>query len=125
MNITQKILANPDGGTVKAADPGQTLPTTGYFVGGVVSSLIIDENALIPDQEECIETFVAYLIEYVADADYIGWWTDAETRDLYVDGTTWFADYNEAEQATRDRGEIAFWDIERNREFRPVILKEG
>lgn len=116
MNITNQILAAREGGTVSLE--GRDLPTTGYFVGGIVAALIVGDE---PERAE-IDTFIAYLTDRIG-ADYVGWWTDLETGQLYIDGTTWHADYDEAERLCRERGEIAFWDIEREREFRPVITQ--
>ena len=121
MSIVQQITRNPEGGTV--AIVGTTLPKTGYFVGGIVASLIVDTDpGWAHDSRPEIEFFVNYLTERVG-AGYVGWWTDEETGKVYIDGTTWHETYDEAERVTRERNEIAFWDIERQREFRPVIIE--
>lgn len=120
MNIFERIQASPEGGTVSLT--GGELPVAGYYVGGMVSPLIIDDGALGADAEWNIGMFVNYLIEQVG-ADYLGWWTDEETDKVWIDGTSWHADYDEAERVCRERNEIAFFDIERDREFRPVTLK--
>lgn len=117
MNITDKILADVTGGTVSLE--GRNLPTTGYFVGGIVAALIVGEE---PERVE-IDSFIAYLTDRIG-ADYVGWWTDGETGQLYIDGTTWHADYDEAERLCRERGEIALWSIADQREFRPVVLAD-
>jgi hypothetical protein len=118
-NIASQILDDPEGGTVSLA--GDPLPTVGYFVGGVVTPLILDTPSQHPRWDrEAMDGFIEYLNSPAVGALYLGWWTDEETGTLWVDGTTWHADYDEAERTTRERGEIAFWDIERQREFRPV-----
>lgn len=123
MNIAAQITRNPEGGTVGLE--GRDLPATGYFVGGVVASLIVDTGpGWAYDERPGIDFFIAYLADRVG-AEYVGWWVDGETGKLYVDGTSWHADYDEAERACRERGEIAFWDIERQREFRPVYVPQG
>ena len=42
------------------------------------------------------------------------------TGKVYVDGTSWRLRYDQAETLCRTRREIAFYDIERGRSFRPV-----
>lgn len=120
MNITQQIIENPKGGTVSLE--GHELPVTGYFVGGIVSSLIIDEDALAADAQDNIGTFVDYLTDTVA-ADYVGWWTDEDTGALYVDGTTWHETEFEAGKVGRERHEIAIYDIARERELRLAYVE--
>lgn len=107
MDITSQIIENPSGGTVSlTADP---LPTYGYFVGGVVSALIVDESNATPVTE--IDFFIRYVRESTG-ALYLGWWTDEETGKLYVDATTWVADVDKALRLGEERGEIAIFDIE-------------
>lgn len=122
MNIAEQIMASPVGGTLRLG--GGELPIYGYFVGGVVRPLVAELGDRPSDTLDNIKFFVGNLAEdtqALRSVRYIGWWTDEETGKLYVDGTSWHADYNEAERACRERGEIAFWDIERQREFRPVV----
>lgn len=118
-SIVDRIIENPEGGTAHLQ--GAELPGTGYYVGGVVSSLILDQPTSRTDGD--IEAFVAYIALDGNIAEYVGWWVDDETGKLYVDATTWHADYDEAERVTRERNEIAFYDIERQREFRPVVVE--
>lgn len=94
------------------------LPKHGYFVGGNGEPLIFGSA-----EEANRSASLKLIMEFVdrTEARFIGWWTDEETGKVYVDGTTWHADYDEAERLCRERGEIAFWDIERQREFRPVV----
>lgn len=93
------------------------LPDTGYFVGGCGKPLVFPsaEDANLSGALRVIAEFVKS-----TPARYAGWWTDSDTGKVYVDGTTWHANYNDAEAVTRERGEIAFWDIGRAREIRPV-----
>lgn len=118
MNFTEQIIANPEGGTVSLT--GDPLPTVGYFIGGVVAPLVLDEKGTLADEKEALDAFIAYLNGPTVGALYLGWWTDEETGKLYVDGTSWRSSYDQAEQLCRMRREIAFYDIERGRSFRPV-----
>lgn len=107
MDITSQILASRSGGTVHL--DGGELPTFGYFVGGIVSALVVGDDTLRPVEE--IDNFVQY-VEQQLDTPYLGWWTDEETGKLYVDATSWVADVDKAVRLGEERGEIAIFDIE-------------
>lgn len=96
------------------------LPKRGYFVGGFGSPLVFDST-----EEANRSAALTAIHDYVRNtpARYVGWWTDSGTGKVYVDGSTWHTEYAEAEQVCRERGEIAFWSIADQREFRPV--REG
>lgn len=117
--ITKEILATPSGGTIPlSAGP---LPSTGYFVGGVVSALIIEpENDTPEEQVEALDHFVEYVSGPRVAADYLGWWTDEETGKLWVDATSWHPTEYEAGLFGRGRREIAIYDIAKERELRLV-----
>jgi len=122
--IFNHIVENVDGGTIALiGDAWSTeVPEDGYFVGGASDTLILSGTPGLTDRP-VIEAFVDGLT-----TGYVGWWIDTDTGKFYVDGSTWHAEYDVAESACRRRGEIAFWDIERGREFRPVeqwITKES
>lgn len=106
-DYTQQILDNPSGGTVSL--DGQPLPAYGYFVGGRITSLIIDLGD--PAQPGAdIDNFVKE-VESLPDTSYLGWWTDEESGALYVDATTWVPDVDKALRLGEERGEIAIFDI--------------
>lgn len=118
--ITGQILSTPDGGTVRR--DGRPLPTDGYFVGGAGRAAEIDLEGGAVGALEALKLITSFLRGVELDgAMYVGWWVDTETGKLWLDTTTWTANYNQAEQWCTDRGEIAFWDIARAREFRPVV----
>lgn len=124
MSIVERIMNNPEGGTISLS--GADLPTTGYFVGGVVAPLVLSTPIeFTPDAAWDIEVFANYVDEYVSGADFLGWWTDEETGKLWIDATSWHGLYGQAERVTRERREIAFYDIELGRSFRPVYTREG
>lgn len=110
MSITDMITESPSGGTVSLVD--SPLPVTGFFVGGIVPSLVLDH----PDRTK-IEDFVEYLRDEVG-AEYVGWWTDEDTGKIYVDGTTWHWSEFLAGRTGRERHEIAIFDIRNARELR-------
>ena len=117
MNIAASIMANLEGGT--ASLDGSPLPTDGYFVGGIVSALVFPSPIrFTPDAIWNLQVFTNYLRTTVG-ARFVGWWTDEETGQLWIDGTTWTSNYNHAEQLCEERGEIAFYDVARQQEIRP------
>lgn len=120
-NLAEQILSTPDGGTIRT--DGHPLPKSGYFIGGAGRAMAIEPRSdnLLSDAytRDQVGNFLRGI--QLDRAMYVGWWTDSETGKLWLDTTTWTANYNQAEQWTTDRGEIAFWDIARAREFRPVI----
>jgi hypothetical protein len=120
VDITELITSSPSGGTVSLA--GDELPGTGYFVGGLVSPLIIEPGDSPAYQRDALETFASYLVETVG-AEYLGWWTDEDTDKLWVDGTTWHETEFEAGRAGRRRREIAVYDIARQRELRLAYVE--
>lgn len=107
MDITSRIIESRSGGTVRL--DGGELPSYGYFVGGIISPLIVGDDNLLPVTE--IDNFVDY-VRTQTDAPYLGWWTDEETGKLYVDATSWEPDVDKATRLGEERGEIAIFDIE-------------
>jgi hypothetical protein len=104
---TKLILDSLEGGTVPLSGD---LPTYGYLVGGVVSSLIFDpSDDLQPGAD--IDHFVDYVKGPTVAAEYLGWWTDEETGAVYVDASSWHPDVDKATRVGEERGEIAIFDL--------------
>lgn len=99
-----KIDAGETGGTFSVN--GTAVPSTGYFVGGAVPSLIN------PTREQMID-----FIE-TAGADYVGFWEDSETLALYVDAVDWTESEAFARRLSILRDEIAYWDVAKGDEVR-------
>lgn len=117
MNFTSRIVAEPKGGTVSLT--GDDLPLTGYFVGGVVAPLVVEESEVWTSETRAkIDEFIAYLNSPSVGALYLGWWTDEDTGKLWIDGTSWRRSEFEAGRLGRTRRELAIFDIERQRELR-------
>lgn len=108
---TDQIIDSPEGGTANVLH-GDPLPTEGYWVGGGDITLIL---TFAPGEgvRELLESFL-----YHVEAVYVGWWTDAKTGKLYVDVVNHLVSLSDARLVAADRGEIAFWDIENDREIR-------
>jgi hypothetical protein len=117
MDFTQQVLKSVQGGTARL--DGGDIPTTGYFVGGLVSPLIltVGDTHYSDEDVEALNQFVDYLVNTI-HAQYLGWWTDEETGNLWVDASTWHAGLDDAENIGRGRREIAIYDVERQREVR-------
>lgn len=121
MNITSKIMESPSGGTVALG--WNAIPLTGYFVGGMVSPLIIEPDDSLAEQREALDHFIEYVNGPTVGADFLGWWTDEDTGKLWVDATTWHESEFQAGRVGRQRREIAIYDIERSRELRLVYVE--
>lgn len=88
---------------------GSDVPTTGFFVGGVVSSVVVDIDDMTRD----------HMAEFVADnhrAAYVGMWED--DGKIYLDVSEHYTSRRMAERVARIRGELAIWDVENAREIR-------
>ena len=104
-----KDTESPAGGTVSLAN--LPLPTTGYFVGGAVPELVFESFVTVNGPK---------IVEFVESAPsrYVEWWVDTETGRVHVDAVNWYQEEFAAGAIARARGELAVWDIARNRELR-------
>lgn len=121
MNFTQQIMESPSGGT--ASLKGGHLPLSGYYVGGLVSPLILEPEDSPSERREALDTFIEYLNGPTVGAPFLGWWTDEETGKVWIDGTSWHETESEAGRIGRQRREIAVFDIERDRELRLTYVE--
>ena len=107
-NITRSIFTairnGETGGTFNVN--GRTVPTDGFFVGGVVPSLI---NPTPRQVLEFIET---------VGTDYVGFWEDSETLALYVDAVDHVHTARAAARLCELRSEIAYFDVTTGQEVR-------
>lgn len=110
MNLSDMIVKNPEGGTFDLT--GRELPDWGFFVGGAADPVVI-RGEFTPSLAIQVDRFARS-----APAAFVGWWTDSETGWLYVDATDWYASLEVAAWQSRERGEIAFWDIANAQEVR-------
>jgi hypothetical protein len=122
VNAFEQIMASPVGGTLSLT--GDPLPTEGYFVGGVVSPLILDPEDSPQERADQVKCFAEHLLARSAFARFLGWWTDEETGRLWVDGVSHHATEYRASRFGRIRREIAIYDIVRGRELR-LVYAEG
>lgn len=101
-NIVLDMIQTGTDGTLSAS--GDSLPTRGYWVGGMFPSLID------PVSVEELEDFL-HMTTRVFDVEYIGVWTDTETGRVYIDAVQHESDVREALTLASRRGELAIWDI--------------
>lgn len=87
------------------------LPLTGFWVGGVRPSLVV--NSVDELDRGDLGWFIGG-----TEAQYFGIWTDKEDGKIYVDAVTHVNNFDDAFKLGYERGEIAIWDIERSEEVR-------
>lgn len=113
--IARGVYATPDGGTVPLhVDRFDS----GYVVGGVVPSLVLDPSSPTDTVAREIAQWVHAHADAIATADSVGWWTDTVDGRVHVDASDIVADRDEALAIGRARGEIALWDIAADTELR-------
>ena len=108
--IADKILVSPEGGTVRVSGTGNPPPDTGYFVGngrrGLVCPVGMVSRAIV----------LGAVVHLHTDARFIGWWTDGDR--FYIEPSDWMPSEIEALALARERGELAFFDVERQADIR-------
>lgn len=109
--IIRSIIDKPEGGTWGTLS--RHLPDYGYFVGGAGEAFVAESAS-----EMRQDRFRTWLDKVTTP--FVGWWTDSETGKLYVDAVTWYEDEYPAAAAGLARGEIAIYDIQRQRDLRLV-----
>ena len=118
--LADGLASTPAGGSIPLWS--DELPTTGYVVGGVVSSLVLPsvDTLLLWDRTDydLILPWLSDHADQLAGADTLGWWIDSETDRAYVDASTVVDDLATAVQLGRERGEIAVWSLGESREYR-------
>jgi hypothetical protein len=85
---------------------GASVPTDGFWVGGVGETIRVE-----PDHDR---EHLAYLVQSVivsTQAEWIGYWMEAETSLYHLDGCSWTDDVDLAAKWAKDRGELAFHSI--------------
>lgn len=107
-NITKSIFTairnGETGGTFNVN--GKSVPDSGYFVGGVVPSLINPTPAQVLAFIETVGT------------DYVGFWEDSETLALYIDAVDHVYTAKSAARLCEIRHEIAYFDVSTSQEVR-------
>ena len=109
--IAVGIAEGEHGGTFTL--DGSETPTTGYFVGGVVPSLVI-RKAREGFHYEIIREFVLD----APDGSMVGFWFDGDTGACYVDVVDHVILEEFAKSVGRARGELAIWDVANAEEIR-------
>lgn len=109
-NIVTKILASPEGGTVRVSDQHDRLPESGYFVGNGTQGLVCPAGMMSR------AIVLGAVIHLHTTARFIGWWTDGDR--FYIEPSDWEPSEVEALTLARQRGELAFYDIARQADVR-------
>ena len=103
---------------------GESVPDSGFMVGGFTDSLIFD-SLLVTDANHWAVSFngianwVNNNLTLATDPGmYVGGWIDKETNSMYVDLSKLFVDQEAAILMAKELGEIAIWDLENSKEIR-------
>jgi hypothetical protein len=111
--ITEILLASREGFTV---DRDGNTPISGYMVGGLVPSLILEPGQPL---REDIETWIETQRKVIAlPAPWFGIWEDSETGKIYVDLSQQYEDLYTALAVADSRKELAIWDVASAQEVR-------
>lgn len=95
------------------------VPTSGYMVGGYVTSLVHDEYGYQPmlDTDAWLEQHWSYFTTNPR-VYFAGVWKDLETGKIYIDISRNIESLDEAVAVGVNHGEIAIWDVVNSREIR-------
>ena len=110
-----RIDNHPAGGTLTLSGELGT-PNHGYFVGGAGPLLAFQSEEMLRENWKAVESYVSAMIS--SGHQHLGWWTDPETEKVYLDCSTWHPDMFQADQHAMRRGEIAFYDVEGDRDIK-------
>lgn len=116
-DMARHMTTNPDGGSF--ALDGSDLPTVGYYVGGLVSPLILDGDTPVEDVKD-VERFIDHLKSAVDGVTHVRWWTDEDLTWVY--GASWTDRYIDAEATCQERRQWSFYAIEQGRWFEPILV---
>lgn len=101
---------------------GETLPDSGYMVGGEVEGLQMDASLLTnrPDAvEAALEMYVHRNFKLLTKGNvFLGGWLDKEDDTVWFDVSDKYATEGFALLVARNRGELAIWDIAESKEIR-------
>lgn len=100
-----------DGGcTVDAKTFESASKDSGYFVGGVIPEAVVEATG------DAAKSFMeAVGVALTKGVEYLGTWVHEDR--IYVDGSQWIADLDEAVKLGRERGELAIWDSGKGEEI--------
>lgn len=107
--VMRAALLGEDGGTVSVN--GLPLPVSGYYVGGVVPTLVFGSRGEVRFPE-----VLAFL--EASGTSYVGFWVDSDDGRVHFDAVDWYEWAALAETIATSRKEIAIWDIRNEREVR-------
>ena len=118
--LADGLASTPTGGSIPLWS--DALPSAGYVVGGVVSSLVLPSiDVLLWWDRTDYDVILSWLSDHadqLAAADTLGWWVDSKTDRAYVDASTVVPDLATAVRLGRERGEIAIWSLGESCEYR-------
>lgn len=92
------------------------LPSMGFYVGGSIPEMVMTSDDVNRRDAVPIQRVIDFV--HRAGTAYVGVWTDTETDKIHFDAVEWYAEEFTAAAIARVRGELAVWDIARERELR-------
>jgi hypothetical protein len=107
-NLAMEIGQGKEGGTFAR---NGLVPTSGYFVGGLVPELILGEPG--EATRDRLRAFVKS-----TDANLVGYWVNEETGRIHLDAVDWYQEESAAVAVGKVRGELAVWDVANAKEIR-------
>ncbi len=113
--IIAKILTDLDGGTMSLRE-SMSVPSYGYMVGGAGPVLVLRDSLGVDESRFLVESYLSHV--RIQGHGFVGWWTDRETGKFYLDCSTWHESVTDADRASTERKEIAFYDLGNDREMR-------
>lgn len=112
MNLAEFAESTHKNGGGSFSFNGEEIPTSGYMVGGVTPSVILDPGTTLPRLILDLLHFYQRNQEHLdKDGLFLGTWVDPETGKIYLDVSQRVADLEEALKIGDLRGEIAIWDV--------------
>jgi hypothetical protein len=96
------------------------MPTKGYAVGNGAKGIALTFGSDLEAFDVSVERVIAQT--KLIGADYFGTWIDTSTQQLYIDPVNVFASKDFALGVAFERGELAVYDLDKQREIR---IKRG
>lgn len=119
--IAETLLARTarDGGaTISLVDGEVATHTTGFYVGGVVDTVVLPLEPTLDEYADAVNT----IRHRMGGRGYVGSWRNHFDCSTAIDASEWYADADTALAVARQRGELAVWEIAGGTELETGVL---